>query len=114
MDEYGYVIDLELAKNILIMYFANKYILELDLCEQIKNELIHYDEGYTFDTPNGPHFGGPEGSSGYVIQTLDGWLKEHPENLCFSASQTVCLNQHNGIFYKIKDKLTYFVLGELD
>lgn len=114
MDEYGYVTDLELAKNILIMYFSSKYILEKKLCERIKNELIAYDNGFTFNTQYGPNFGGPDGSSGYVIQTLDRWLIEHPENLYFLGGQLQDLNRNDGVFYKVEDKLTYFVLSELD
>lgn len=81
IDEYGYVADLELAKDILIEYFSSggyQYCKELEkLRNKIRNNLIKYDGGYTFRDENGSYFGGPEGMSGYVICELQGWLIEH-------------------------------------
>lgn len=112
MDEYGYVKDIELAKAILTMYFGSKFITEKELLEQIKSSLLYYDRGFTFDTPDGTYFGGSSGMSGYIIQTLEGWLKENPKNQCSVFDQVAALNEHEFVFYELEGKLTCFVLSE--
>lgn len=114
MDKYGYVEDIELAKAILTMYFSSKFITETELLEQIKSSLVYYDGGFTFDTPDGISFGGPSGMSGYVIQTLEGWLKENPKNQWGVLGQVSNLNRHEFVFYELESKLTCFVLSEWD
>lgn len=114
MDEYGYVEDIELAKAILTMYFGSKFITETELLERIKSSLIYYDGGFTFNTPDGSYFGGPFGMSGYIIQTLESWLKENPKNQCSVFGQVSDLNEHELVFYELEGKLTCFVLSELD
>ncbi len=114
MDEYGYVKDVELAKTILTMYFGSKFMLETELLEQIKSSLVYYDGGFTFNTPHGSYFGGPFGMSGYVIQTLESWLKENPKNQCSVSGQVSDLNEHELVFYELEGNLTCFVLSELD
>ena len=53
IDKYGYVTDLELAKDILVEYFSSgkyKYCRDLaELLEKIRSSLIKYEDGYTFD-----------------------------------------------------------------
>ena len=74
IDKYGYVTDLELAKDILVEYFSSgqyKHRRDLaELLEKIRSSLIKYEDGYTFDDEDGLTFGGPEGSSGYIICEL--------------------------------------------
>ena len=114
MDEYGYVKNVALAKAILTMYFGSKFITETELLKQIKSSLVYYDGGFTFNTPYGGYFGGPFGMSGYVIQTLESWLKENPKNQCSVSGQISDLNAHELVFYELEGKLTCFVLSELD
>lgn len=114
MNEYGYVEDIKLAKAILTMYFGSKFMTETELLEQIKSSLVYYDGGFTFDTSDGVYFGGPFGMSGYVIQTLESWLKENPKNQCSVFGQVSDLNEHELVFYELEDKLTCFVLSEWD
>ena len=81
IDKYGYVVDLELAKDILIEYFLSGRFQywegSEELCNKIRNNLIDYEEGYSFRDENGTYFGGPDGMSGYIICELQGWLKEN-------------------------------------
>jgi len=114
MNKYGYVEDIELAKVILSMYFGSKFMSETELLEQIKSSLVYHDGGFTFDTPDGLHFGGPFGMSGYVIQTLESWLEENPKNHSSVFGQVFDLNEHEFVFYELGDKLTCFVLSEWD
>lgn len=74
MDEYGYVIDVELAKAILIEFFStgeyqyNKYDADYqEFYAKINSDLVDIGDGYSFIDPENGHsyFGGPEGASGY-------------------------------------------------
>lgn len=58
-------------------------------------------------------FGGPDQVSGYVIQTLEGCLKEYEE--CPSMSGAAAyLNTFDVVFYEIEGEIKCFVLKELD
>lgn len=89
------------------MYFSSKFIFERGLCPKIKNELVEFEGGFTFLDGDHYHFGGPDQMDGYVIQTLEGCLKEYEK--CPSMSSAY-LNTFDVVFYEIK----CFVLKELD
>ena len=113
MNEDGYVCDLDLAKSILIMYFSNKFIFKRGLCPKIKDELVEFEGGFTFLDGDHYNFGGPDQMSGYVIQTLEGCLKEYEE--CPSMSGAAAyLNTFDVVFYEIEGEIKCFVLKELD
>lgn len=116
IDEYGYVVDLELAKDILIEYFSSgqyKYCRKLEgLREKIRSSLIKYDEGYTFEDEGGIHFDGPDGSSGYTICELNSWLKDHTPPSIYGTVRD--LNNEDKVFFEINGELKCFILHELD
>ena len=111
----GTVIDLELAKSILIAYFqANEPEFgyeAIEICDRIKNELEELDHEYFLrDEDNCLFFGGPEGFSGYRIQELSLWLKEHKEHPGYLYD----LNSARKVFYKVNGELKCFILEEAD
>ena len=109
IDKYGYVTDLELAKDILVEYFSSgQYKYRRDLLEKIRSSLIKY--GYTFD--DGLTFGGPEGSSGYTICELSSWLKDHDSPSIYGRVRD--LNDEDKVFFEINGELKCFILHELD
>lgn len=116
IDKYGYVTDLELAKDILVEYFSSgqyKYRRDLaELLEKIRSSLIKYEDGYTFDDEDGLTFGGPEGSSGYTICELSSWLKDHNSPSIYGRVRD--LNDEDKVFFEINGELKCFILHELD
>lgn len=116
INEYGYVIDLELAKDILIEYFSSgryQYCNELEeLRNKIRDNLIKYDGGYSFRDENGTYFGGPDGMSGYVICELYGWIKENNPPSTYGIVRD--LNDEEKVFFEINGELKCFILHELD
>lgn len=116
IDKYGYVTDLELAKDILVEYFSSgqyKHRRDLaELLEKIRNSLIKYEDGYTFDDEDGLTFGGPEGSSGYIICELGSWLKDHDSPSIYGRVRD--LNDEDKVFFEINRELKCFILHELD
>lgn len=117
INKYGYVVDLELAKDILIEYFSSgryKYYKELEeLRNKIRNNLIEcYEGGYSFIDEDGISFGGPDGMSGYVICELYGWLKENNPPSIYGIARD--LNDEEKVFFEINGELKCFILHELD
>lgn len=123
MDENGMVIDLELAKAILIEFFTTgEYQFAgcdesyKKFLEKIKTELIYNGDYFTFKDSEGyTYFGGPEGSSGYWIQEASEWLKEMKLTKCWSVNGLVSdLNNENKVFYEVEGELKCFVIHEGD
>lgn len=123
MDDTGMVIDLELAKNILLEYFTTgeyEYagINETykDFLKKIQTDLIYNGDYFTFkDNEDYTYFGGPEGSSGYWIQEMSEWLKERKLTNCWSVNGlTSDLNNENKVFYEIEGDLKCFIIHEGD
>lgn len=116
IDKYGYVVDLELAKDILIEYFSSgqfKYWDELEeFRNKIRNNLIKYEGGYSFKGETGIYFGGPDGMSGYIICELQGWLKENKTPSVDGIVRD--LNNEEKVFFKINGELKCFILHESD
>lgn len=116
IDKYGYVVDLELAKDILIEYFSSgqfKYWNGLEeFSNKIRNNLIKYEGGYSFKNENGIYFGGPDGMSGYVICELNDWLKEN--NPPSVDGKVRDLNNEEKVFFEIDGELKCFILHESD
>ena len=106
INEYGYVIDLELAKDILIEYFSSgryQYCTGLEeLRNKIRNNLIEYGGGYSFRDENGTYFGGPDGMSGYVICELYGWIKENNPPSTYGIVRD--LNNKKKVFFLLYSK----------
>lgn len=119
MDENGMIIDLELAKAILIEFFTTgeyQYKSQVDLIEKIRTKLIYNEEYYTFEDEDGfAYFGGPEGACGYWIQEMSEWLKEMKLTKCWSVDGLVSdLNNENKVFYEIDGELKCFIIHEGD
>mgnify|MGYP000505539484 CR=1 FL=1 len=116
IDKYGYVVDLELAKDILIEYFSSgqfKYWNELEgLRNKIRNNLIKYEGGYSFKGETGIYFGGPDGMSGYIIRELNDWLKNN--NPPSVDGKVRDLNNEEKVFFEIDGELKCFILHESD
>lgn len=116
IDKYGYVVDLELAKDILIEYFSSgrfEYLYKQEeLCDKIRNNLIDYEEGYSFRDENGTYFGGPDGMSGYIICELQGWLKENKTPSVDGIVRDI--NNEEKVFFEINGELKCFILHESD
>lgn len=119
MDENGMIIDLELAKAILLEFFTTgeyQYKSQVDLIEKIRTKLIYNEEYYTFEDEDGfAYFGGPEGACGYWIQEMSEWLKEMKLTKCWSVDGLVSdLNNENKVFYEIDGELKCFIIHEGD
>ena len=116
IDRYGYVVDLELAKDILIEYFSSGRFEYWDkreeLCDKIRNNLIEYEEGYSFRDENGTYFGGPDGMSGYIICELQSWLKENNPPSIDGIVRDI--NNEEKVFFEINGELKCFILHESD
>lgn len=116
IDKYGYVVDLELAKDILIEYFSSgqfKYWDELEeLRNKIRSNLIKYEGGYSFKDETGTYFGGPDGMSGYVICELQGWLKANNPPSIYGTVRD--LNNCEKVFFEINGELKCFIFKEFD
>lgn len=127
MDEDGNIIDLELAKKILIEFFTtseyqyrdswfndkNGYYKEF--LTKIKNELQPFDGGFVFYEEDGtPYFGGPEGACGYWIQDANEWYKECNLLGPSVAGAVSDLNNENTVFCEVDGELKCFVIHELD
>lgn len=116
IDKYGYVVDLELAKDILIEYYSSGRFEYWDkreeLCDKIRNNLIKYEGGYSFKDETGIYFGGPDGMSGYIICELQGWLKENKTPSVDGIVRD--LNNEEKVFFKINGELKCFILHESD
>lgn len=122
MDENGMIIDLELAKAILIEFFTTgEYKYEDSSCHkhlinQIRNELFYNEDYYTFKDNEGlTYFGGPEDACGYYIQEIHEWVKWAKKlnaiSVCGLASD---LNNENKVFYEINGELKCFIIHEGD
>lgn len=129
IDCWGNVTDIELAKKILVEFFTTGEYKFRDsqfrdkdgsykaFLEEIENELVSFDGGFTFMIEdNLYHFGGPEGSSGYLIQEMSHYIEEavtrSPEmGLAFLAN---VLNDEHTVFYEVDGEIKCFVLHELD
>lgn len=119
MDENGYVINLELAKNILIEYFSTSgyfYGVNENFLKQIKSELVFTGDYYTFEDKNGgTFFGGPDGACGYWIQEMSEWIKWAKKLGSVSVSGLVSdLNNENKVFYEVNGELKCFIIHEGD
>lgn len=121
MDENGNVIDLELAKAILIEFFStNMYWWERrenqKFLEKIKTELIYNDDYFTFKDSEGyTYFGGPEGASEYWIQEVYEWVRERKLSKCWSIDGLVTdLNNEDKVFYEIDGEIKCFIIHEGD
>ena len=122
MDEYGYVIDVELAKAILIEFFStgeyqyNKYDADYqEFYAKINSDLVDIGDGYSFIDPENGHsyFGGPEGASGYWIQEMSKWVEDAKR--CHSINGYLSdLNNENKIFYEVDGELKCFIIHESD
>lgn len=122
MDEYGYVIDVELAKAILIEFFStgeyqyNKYDADYqEFYAKISSDLVDIGDGYSFIDPENGHsyFGGPEGASGYWIQEMSEWVEDAKR--CHSVDGYLSdLNNENKIFYEVDGELKCFIIHESD
>lgn len=118
IDEYGLVIDLELAKKILIEYFSTgvyEYDDNDELIHKIKSDLIQVEEiDYTFRDEEGyTHFGGPDGDSGFWIQELNGWMEEN-KGCCSIDGIMSDINNERKVFYEVNGDLKCFILHESD
>ena len=116
MDEYGYVTNLELAKDILIEYFSSGYYQYCDELEglrnKIRNSLVKAEGGYFFKDEHGLYFGGPEGMSGYTICDLQCWLKESDPPSIYGTVRD--LNNEKKVFFEVDGELKCFILHESD
>lgn len=116
IDKYGYVVDLELAKDILIEYYSSgiyQYCNELEeLRNKIRNNLIEHEGGYSFRDKDSIYFGGPEGMSGYVICELQCWLKEQYPPSIYGMVRD--LNNEDKVFLEVDGELKCFILHESD
>lgn len=116
IDKYGYVVDLELAKDILIEYFSSGRFEYWDkreeLCDKIRNNLIDYEGSYSFRDENGTYFGGPDGMIGYTICEIQTWLIEHNPPSVDGIARDI--NNEEKVFFEINSKLKLFILRESD
>lgn len=120
MDEYGYVIDLELAKAIIIEFFSTgEYKYDgykenyKEFYGKIKSELIYNGDYFTFEYETGTYFGGPEGDSGLWIQELSEWIKEYKEYDSTNGLVSA-LNNERKVFYEVNGELKCFIIHEGD
>lgn len=114
----GTVLDLELAKSILIAYFTaneSEFGYEAkEICDRIKDELEEQDYEYFLRDEDGSlYFGGPEGFSGYRIRELSKWLEEDKENPSIDG-YLYDLNSSRKVFYEVNGELKCFILEEAD
>ena len=116
IDKYWYVVNLELAKDILIEYFSSGQFKYWDKLKEFRNKirsnLIKYEGGYSFKDKDGIYFGSPDGMSVYVICELQGWLIEHNPPSVDGIVRD--LNNEEKVFFKINGELKCFILHESD
>lgn len=83
--ENGWVCDVELAKKIILAHFdtSKYYCCSVygdksmdDWLDKIRNNLQDFDGDFSIMREKGWFLGGPDGWSGFIICTLDTWLKE--------------------------------------
>lgn len=70
VDEHGWVCDVELAKRIILAHFSTM---------RYYGASVYGDKGF--------FLGGPDGWSGFIICTLDAWLKD--ETSCEEANEDI-------------------------
>lgn len=110
------VIDLELAKAIIIEFFStgeyNRYKEEYKkFYDKIKSELIYNGDYFTFETET--YFGDPDRDCGLLIQELSEWIKEHKDNSSINGWVSD-LNDERKVFYEVNEELKCFILMEAD
>lgn len=98
VDDGGWVYDLELAKRIILAHFdTTKYwdspvygdkSME-DWLDKVRNNLQEFDCNFSIMREHGWFLGGPDGWSGFIICTLDAWLKEMDYIDCSSVNDEV-------------------------
>ena len=78
VDEYGRVIDIELAKRIIIqwLYTFDNTQSKID---EVQSSLFELDGGFFTDRDGHASFGGPYGDSGLCLYTLESWYSRHKE-----------------------------------
>lgn len=112
--ENGWVCDVELAKNIILAHFStSRYYLSPvygdksmdDWLDKVKNNLQDFDGDFSIMREGGWFLGGPDGWSGFIICTLDTWLKEMDG--CDPNEDILSV-------YEVDGKPTVFVLHESD
>lgn len=118
VDEYGWVCDLELAKKIIIAHFSTiRYYCESvygdktidDWLHRVENNLQDFNGSFSILRDNGRYFlGGPDGWSGFIICTLDAWLKELGDVDCSEVNEDILS------VVEVDGKPVVFVLHESD
>ncbi len=112
--ENGWVCDVELAKKIILAHFdtSKYYCCSVygdksmdDWLDKVRNNLQDFDGDFSIIREKGWFLGGPDGWSGFVICTLDTWLKEM--NDCDPNEEVLSVCEVDG-------KPIVFVLHESD
>lgn len=112
--ENGWVCDVELAKKIILAHFdtSKYYCCSVygdksmdDWLDKVRNNLQDFDGDFSIIREKGWFLGGPDVWSGFVICTLDTWLKEM--NDCDPNEEVLSVCEVDG-------KPIVFVLHESD
>lgn len=96
VDENGWVCDVELAKRIILAHFSTMRYYGASVygdksmdewLDKVSNDLQEFSDGFSIARDKGFFLGGPDGWSGFIICTLDAWLKD--ETSCEEANEDI-------------------------
>jgi hypothetical protein len=96
VDENGWVCDVELAKRIILAHFSTMRYYGASVygdksmdewLDKVSNDLQEFSDGFSVARDKGFFLGGPDGWSGFIICTLDAWLKD--ETSCEEANEDI-------------------------